>query len=44
MVKDIEDFPIATLADTMRTKFMELYAKRRKKMVKSLPATLCFQL
>jgi len=29
-VKDIKDFPIAELADILRTKFMELYAKRRK--------------
>jgi len=29
-VKDIKDLPIANLADTLRSKFMELYAKRRK--------------
>jgi len=29
-VKDIKDLPIADLADTFRSKFMELYAKRRR--------------
>jgi hypothetical protein len=29
-VKDIKDLPIADLADTLRCKFMELYAKRRR--------------
>jgi hypothetical protein len=29
-IKDIKDLPIAELADTLRSKFMELYAKRRK--------------
>jgi hypothetical protein len=29
-VKDIKDLPIADLADTLRGKFMELYAKRRR--------------
>ena len=29
-VKEIKDLPIAELADTLRSKFMELYAKRRK--------------
>jgi len=28
-VKDIKDLPIADLADTLRSKFMELYARRR---------------
>jgi hypothetical protein len=29
-VKDVKDLSICELADTLRTKFMELYAKRRK--------------
>jgi hypothetical protein len=29
-VKDVKDLPIADLADTLRSKFMELHAKRRK--------------
>ena len=29
-VKDIKDLPIADLADTLRSKFMELYARRRR--------------
>lgn len=29
-VKDIKDLPIADLADTLGSKFMELYAKRRR--------------
>ncbi|CAO2204399.1 unnamed protein product [Urochloa humidicola] len=29
-VKDLKDLPIADLADSIRAKFMELYAKRRK--------------
>lgn len=29
-VKDIKDLPICELADTLRTKFMQLYAKRRR--------------
>jgi hypothetical protein len=29
-VKEIKDLPIAELADTLRTKFMELFAKRRR--------------
>ena len=29
-MKEIKDLPIAELADTLRSKFMELYAKRRK--------------
>lgn len=29
-VKDVKDLPIAGLADTLRSKFMKLYAKRRK--------------
>jgi len=29
-VKEIKDLPIAELADTLRSKFKELYAKRRK--------------
>ena len=29
-VKDIKDLPIAALADTLRSKFMELYARRRR--------------
>ena len=28
-MKDIKDLPIADLADTLRSKFMELYARRR---------------
>jgi len=29
-VKESKDLPIADLADTLRSKFMELYAKRRR--------------
>ena len=29
-VKDIKDLPIADLADPLRSKFMELYARRRR--------------
>jgi hypothetical protein len=29
-IKDIKDLPIVELADTLRSKFMELYTKRRK--------------
>ena len=28
-MKDIKDLPIADLADTLRSKFMELYARKR---------------
>jgi hypothetical protein len=29
-VKDIKDLQIADLADTLRSRFMELYARRRR--------------